>query len=61
MAIGNMGPRRTPMNETATALPIKDGINHIVSSNLLDLKKKDSVHNWKKKGLKSTRLPEMRR
>ena len=39
MAIGNMGPRRTPMNEIATALPIKDGMNHIVISKLFSLKK----------------------
>ena len=48
MAIGNMGPRRTPMNEIATALPINDGTNHIVSSKLFDLKK-ILVHNLNRK------------
>jgi hypothetical protein len=43
MAIGNIGPRKTPMKETAMALPIREGVNHIVISKLLDLNK-SSVH-----------------
>jgi hypothetical protein len=43
MAIGNMGPRKKPMNETAMALPIRDGMSHIVSSKLFDLRK-SSIH-----------------
>ena len=34
MAIGNMGPRRIPMKEMAMALPIREGVNHIVNSKL---------------------------
>lgn len=40
MAMGNMGPKRTPMNEIAMALPIRDGMNHIVSSKLFRFEKK---------------------
>ena len=32
--MGYMGPKKTPMKELAMALPIKDGMNHIVISNL---------------------------
>ena len=48
MAIGNMGPRRKPMNETAMALPIRDGMNHIVNSKLFDWMK-SSAHNLSRK------------
>ena len=37
MAIGNMGPRRIPMKEMAMALPIREGVNHIVNSKLFYL------------------------
>ena len=60
MAIGNMGPRKKPMNETAMALPIRDGINHIVNSKLFDLKK-SSVYNFGNFDLKLTQVPEMHR
>jgi hypothetical protein len=43
MTIGNMGPRRTPMKETVMALPIREGVNHIIISKLFDLKE-NSVH-----------------
>jgi hypothetical protein len=40
MAIGNMGPRRTPIKEIAMASPIKEGVNHITSSKLFDFEGK---------------------
>jgi hypothetical protein len=43
MVIGNMGPKRKPMKEIAMALPIREGVNHIVISKLFDLKE-SSVH-----------------
>jgi hypothetical protein len=44
MAIGYIGPRRIPMKEIAMALPIKDGVNHIVISKLLVVRGTGSVH-----------------
>jgi hypothetical protein len=38
IAIGYMGPRRRPMIETTTALPIRDGTNQITKSKLGDEK-----------------------
>ena len=35
ITIGYIGPSRTPMSETATAPPIKDGTNHTTSSRLV--------------------------
>ena len=43
MAIGNMGPKRIPMKEISMALPIREGVNHIVISKLFD-SKESSVH-----------------
>lgn len=34
MAIGYMGPRSIPIKETAMELPMREGVNHIVSSKL---------------------------
>jgi hypothetical protein len=34
MTMGYIGPRRTPMSETATAPPIRDGTSHTTSSRL---------------------------
>ena len=63
MAIGNIGPRKTPMKEIAMELPIREGMNHIVISKLLDFEeRKGSVNFGKELNLKLlTRLPEVRR
>jgi hypothetical protein len=34
ITIGNIGPRRRPVIETATALPMRDGTNQITNSRL---------------------------
>lgn len=34
MAIGNMGPRRTPINDTVMAFPTREGTNQITKSKL---------------------------
>ena len=49
------------MNEIATALPIRDGMNHIVISKLFSLKKVQFTTLIGKLGLEFTRLLEMRR
>lgn len=36
MAIGYMGARKKPTNDSATALPIKEGTNHTTNCNLDD-------------------------
>ena len=35
ITMGYIGPSKTPMNETATAPPIRDGTNHTTSSRLV--------------------------
>ena len=42
--IGNIGPIKKPMNEIAMALPIMEGVNHIVISKLFDFEEKFSSH-----------------
>lgn len=39
MAMGYMGPRKTPTMETATAPPIREGVNQTISSSLVQSQK----------------------
>ena len=56
-----MGPKSTPMKETAMASAIRDGVNHIIISRLLGVKERPA-HNMLEPilSLKRTRLPEVR-
>jgi hypothetical protein len=37
ITMGYIGPSRTPMSETATAPPIRDGMSHTMSSRLVEI------------------------
>ena len=57
MAIGNIGPRKTPMKEIAIALPIREGMNHIVISKLLDFEERKSFSSLRQKIESETSYP----